>query len=147
MTPCVYFSRFNVSLTWSIVMQSHCAKKDHIQSFFGLYFPVFELNLCKRRKIRTSQTSNTDSFHVVSFMSMGIPNPILERELYIETLYLIGRKKSAKMTNFFPTIFFTDDYFTDDYFLPTNILTDIFLQTRTFSISWLKDTLSLSIRL
>ena len=110
MTPCVYFSRFNVSLTWSIVMQSHCAKKDHIQSFFGLYFPVFELNLCKRRKIRTSQTSNTDSFHVVSFMSMGIPNPILERELYIETLYLIGRKKSAKTTNFFSTIFFTDEY-------------------------------------
>ena len=142
MTPCVYFSRFNVFLTWSIVIQSHCAKTNHIQSFFGLYFPVFELNLCKRRKIRTSQTSNTDSFHVVSFMSMGIPNPILERELYIETLYLIGRKMSAKMTNFFPTIFFTDDSF-----LPTNILTDIFLQTRTFSISWLKDTLSLSIRL
>ena len=142
MTPCVYFSRFNVSLTWSIVIQSHCAKTNHIQSFFGLYFPVFELNLCKREKIRTRQTLNTDSFHVVSFMSMGIPNPMLERELYIETLYLIGRKMSAKMTNFFPTIFFTDDYF-----LPTNILTDISLQRRTFSISWPKDTLSLSIRL
>ena len=119
MTPCVYFSRFNVSLTWSIVMQSHCAKKDHIQSFFGLYFPVFELNLCKRRKIRTSQTSNTDSFHVVSFMSMGIPNPILERELYIETLYLIGRKMSAKMTNFFPTIFLPMIPFYRRIFLPT----------------------------
>ena len=142
MTPCVYFSRFNVSLTWSIVIQSHCAKTNHIQSFFGLYFPVFELNLCKREKIRTRQTLNTDSFHVVSFMSMGVPNPMLERELYIETLYLIGRKMSAKMTNFFPTIFFTDDYF-----LPTNILTDISLQRRTFSISWPKDTLSLSIRL
>ena len=130
MTPCVYFSRFNVSLTWSIVIQSHCAKTNHIQNFFGLYFPVFELNLCKREKIRTRQTLNTDSFHVVSFMSMGIPNPMLERELYIETLYLIGRKMSAKMTNFFPTIFFTDDYF-----LPTNILTDISLQRRTFSIS------------
>ena len=142
MTPCVYFSRFNVSLTWSIVIQSHCAKTNHIQSFFGLYFPVFELNLCKREKIRTRQTLNTDSFHVVSFMSIGVPNPMLERELYIETLYLIGRKMSAKMTNFFPTIFFTDDYF-----LPTNILTDISLQRRTFSISWPKDTLSLSIRL
>ena len=39
------------------------------------------------------------------------------------------------MTNFFAsTIFFVDIYFTDNQFLPTNILTNIFLQTKTFSI-------------
>ena len=53
------------------------------------------------------------------------------------------RKKQSrqKMTNYFasdelfcPLFFLPTIIFTDDELSPTNILTDIFLQTRTFSI-------------
>ena len=46
-----------------------------------------------------------------------------------------------------PTIFLSTIIFTDEEFLPTSILTDIFLQTRSFSIFELKNALSLPIRL
>ena len=46
-----------------------------------------------------------------------------------------------------PTIFLSTIIFTDEEFLPTSILTDIFLRTRSFSIFELKNALSLPIRL
>ena len=46
-----------------------------------------------------------------------------------------------------PTIFLSTIIFTDEEFLPTSILTDSFLQTRSFSIFELKNALSLPILL
>ena len=47
----------------------HCVKSVHIWSFFGLYFPLFRLNMERYcRKMRTRKTQNMDTFHAVVYV-------------------------------------------------------------------------------
>ena len=61
---------------------------------------------------------------------------ILSNNLRLNFCYLVGRKKVGKKWRIFlpVTNFFVDYLFYQRLFLPTNTLTEYFLQTRIFSI-------------
>ena len=134
MTAFLYLSRFNESVTWSKVIQSHWAKKARIQSFSGLFFYAF-LICSNVRKYGPARLRIHTVF--MQWVSIRFPNPMLKRGLHNRNFIPYQKKKVSK----------NDDFFTDYFFFRWLFLPTIFLQTRIFSISLLKNTLSLSIRL
>ena len=113
MTAFLYLSRFNVSVTWSKVIQSHWTKKVYIQSFSGLFFYAF-LTCSNVRKYGPARLRIHTVF--MQWVSIRFPNPMLKRGFHNRNFIPYQKKKVTKMTNFLPTTFFSDDYFCRHFF-------------------------------